>query len=52
MQVFERQPDVIKQSQQLGWGEQTARVCNNWTHWLSDKTHWFNSLEFQEDSGI
>lgn len=52
LQIFERQPDVIKQSQQLGWADQTNKVCAKWRSWLDNPKNWFDSVAFQEDSGI
>ncbi|KAL9126844.1 MAG: hypothetical protein Q9217_004171 [Psora testacea] len=36
-------PDFVKEKE---------RVCGNWHNWYSNHSNWFNSHEFQEDSGI
>ena len=46
LQIFERQPDVIKQAGTIGWLEQTLSVCRKWDMWLNNTANWYNALEF------
>ena len=49
IQVLERDGSVNISSAAL---KQTTRVCDNWDDWFANKNNWYETDNFQDDSGI
>lgn len=49
LQILEREPDINVTGASMKAINQT---CETWKEWYGNTSHWFNPMEFQDDSGI